>query len=266
MNEQLHALVEHTIAQGVGARVFPLSWNGRRIWVKQAVPAKQKVWHRLQRFLANITGIPLLRPTVSPGGKAGLDSEAATLRNLATRGILVPDLIDEGAGWIVIGDNGGILKSIIEDEVRAGHDDKVKSYITAAAKALARLHMAGVSHGAPLLRNMTIREDGEIGFIDFEEDPNARMPVADAQARDVLLFVFSIQREFKKRPELLRAGWSAYVTAAGEDAAQLVPLRKVIRLLRPVYLILRPFRRWLGTDALNGLLAYRTLRKSLYRN
>ena len=265
MNEQLHALVEHTIAQGVGARVFPLSWNGRRIWVKQAVPAKEKVWHRLQRFLANVTGIPLLRPTVSPGGKAGLVNEANTLRKLAAHGVLVPDLIGEGANWIAIGDNGGILQTRIEDDVRSGNENRVKQHITAAASALARLHASGVSHGAPLLRNMTIRDDGQIGFIDFEEDPNARMPLEDAQARDILLFVFSIQREFKKRPELLRSGWATYVATAGETAGQLVPLRKVIRLLRPVYMILRPFRRWLGTDALNGILAYRTLRKSLYR-
>ena len=110
---------------------------------------------------------------------------------------------------------------------------------------------------------MTLRDDGKIGFIDFEEDPNARMPMIDAQARDILLFVFSIQREFKKRPEFLRLGWHAYMRAAGADAPQLVPLRKVLGLLRPVYLILRPFRRWFGTDAINGLGAYRILRKTL---
>ena len=265
MNEQLHALVERTLAKGVGARVFPLRWDNRRIWVKQSVRAKHKVWHRVQRFAANITGIPLLRPTVSPGGQAGLESEAATLRKLAQVGVLVPDLIDVADHWIAIGDNGRILKNCIEDDVLKGDDKAVRAYVVDAGKALARLHGEGVAHGAPLLRNMTLRDDGQIGFIDFEEDPNARMPLADAQARDVLLFVFSIQREFKKRPELLRAGWQAYVQAAGETASQLVPLRKVVRLLRPIYLLLRPFRRWLGTDALNGLWAYRTLRKSLYR-
>ncbi|MBE70835.1 MAG: hypothetical protein CMO07_08910 [Thalassospira sp.] len=265
MNEQLHALVERTVALGVGARVFPLRWDNRRIWVKQAVPAKHKVWHSVQRFAANITGIPLLRPTVSPGGQKGLESEAATLRKLTSLGVLVPDLIDVGENWIAIGDNGRILKTCIEDDVDKGNDDAIRRHVVDAGAALARLHGEGVAHGAPLLRNMTLRDDHQIGFIDFEEDPNARMPVIDAQARDILLFVFSIQREFKKRPELLRAGWQAYVEAAGETAPQLVPLRKVIRLLRPVYLMLRPFRRWLGTDALNGLWAYRTLRKSLYR-
>lgn len=197
MNEQLHALVERTLAKGVGARVFPLRWDNRRIWVKQSVRAKHKVWHRVQRFAANITGIPLLRPTVSPGGQAGLESEAATLRKLAQVGVLVPDLIDVADHWIAIGDNGRILKNCIEDDVLKGDDNAVRAYVVDAGKALARLHGEGVAHGAPLLRNMTLRDDGQIGFIDFEEDPNARMPIADAQARDVLLFVFSIQREFK---------------------------------------------------------------------
>lgn len=265
MNEQLHRLVKHTLAQGVGARVFPLRWENRRIWVKQAVPPKTKGWHRLQRFAASITGIALLRPTVSPGGQAGLESEAATLRKLASLGVLVPDLIDVGENWIAIGDNGRILQSCMEDDVHKGDDDAIRRQVVSAGAALAGLHGNGVAHGAPLLRNMTLRDDSQIGFIDFEEDPNAKMPLLDAQARDILLFVFSIQREFKKRPELLRSGWKAYMEAVGEDAPQLVPLRKVIRFLRPVYLILRPFRRWLGTDALNGLWAYRTLRKSLYR-
>ena len=263
MNEQLHALVEHTMAQGVGARVFALRWKNRRIWIKQAVPAKQKGWHHLQRFLANITGIALLRPTVSPGGKEGLETEANTLRKLSEQGILVPDLVGVAENWIAIGDNGGILQTRIEDYIRAGDHDAVTKLIDAAGKGLAKLHQAGVAHGAPLLRNLTIRDDDKIGFIDFEEDPNERMPIIDAQARDILLFVFSIQREFKKRPELLRAGWRAYVDQAGFDAPQMVPLRKIVKVLRPVYLMLRPFRRWLGTDAINGLLAYRILRKSL---
>lgn len=263
MNEQLHALVEHTIAKGVGARVFPLSWEKRRIWVKQSVPAKQKGWHHLQRFLAGITGIPMLRPTVSPGGKAGLESEAGTLRKLAVAGILVPDLIAVAENWIALGDNGGILQSRIEDDLRLGADKQVLLHVEAAGTALAELHAAGFAHGAPLLRNMTLRDDGKIGFIDFEEDPNGQMPLIDAQARDILLFVFSIQREFKKRPDLLRAGWTAYVTRAGPQAAQLLPLGKVVGLLRPVYMMLRPFRRWLGTDAINGMRAYRILRKSL---
>jgi tRNA A-37 threonylcarbamoyl transferase component Bud32 len=265
MNEQLHALVKTTIAQGVGARVFPLRWENQRIWVKQAVVAKHKGWHRVQRFIANITGIALLRPTVAPGGKAGLETEARILRKLRGLGVLVPDVIDSGESWLAISDNGGILQTRIEEDLDAGDIDQVKGHILDAANALARLHGSGLSHGAPLLRNMTIRDDGDIGFIDFEEDPNARMPVVDAQARDVLLFIFSIQREFKKRPEWLRAGWQAYADAVGNDAPQLKPLRKVIGLLRPVYLVLRPVRRWLGTDAINALWAYRTLRKSLIR-
>ncbi|MCC9624320.1 hypothetical protein LPB41_21775 [Thalassospira sp. MA62] len=263
MNEQLQVLVEQTIAKGVGARVFPLRWNDRRVWVKQAVPAKAKVWHRLQRFLANVTRIPMLRPTVSPGGQAGLESEVAILRKLHDKGLVVPDVVAFADRWVAITDNGVILQSRIEDEVRAGNEDVVADLIKRAGMALANLHRAEVSHGAPLLRNLTLRDDGVIGFIDFEEDPNARMPIPDAQARDILLFVFSIQRGFKKRPDLLRTGWKSYVDTIESDAPQLRPLRRVIALLRPVYLILRPFSRKLGTDAINALLAYRTLRDSL---
>ena len=63
MTEQLHKLVEQTIAQGVGARVFPLRWSDRRIWIKQAVPPKAKGWHRLQRLAATLTGVASNRIT-----------------------------------------------------------------------------------------------------------------------------------------------------------------------------------------------------------
>jgi len=263
MTEQLHDIVEQTIAQGVGARVFPLRWKGRRIWIKQAVPPKEKGWHRLQRFVATLTGIPMLRPTVSPGGKAGLASEAEILYALNRADVLVPDLLEVADNWIAIGDNGAILQTVISDAVKVGDEARVAELIAKAGAALADLHISGFTHGAPLLRNMTIRDDGRIGFIDFEEDPNKRMPLPDAQARDVLLFLFSIQRGFKRRPDLLRAGWRAYLVVTGMTAPQMKPLSHIVRIIRPVYIALKPFRRWLGTDAINAMLAYGVLRRSL---
>src|SRR5690606_14557319 len=118
MTEQLHEFVERTIMQGVGARVFPLRWAGRRIWIKQAVPPKEKGWHRLQRVVATLTRIPMLRPTVSPGGKTGLANEAEILRTLAQAGILVPDLLEVTDRWIAIGDNGSILQTVIGDALK----------------------------------------------------------------------------------------------------------------------------------------------------
>ncbi|MFH1804981.1 MAG: hypothetical protein ABID63_08850 [Pseudomonadota bacterium] len=265
MTAELRQLVEDTIARGVGARVFPLRWQGQRVWVKQAVPNKVKGWHRLQRLIATLTGLPMLRPTVSPGGAAGLQSEGRVLRGLALAGVPVPDVVLQTDVWLVIGDNGAILQNVIEDAVRDGDEALVTGMIERAALALAGLHARAAAHGAPLLRNITLRDAGDIGFIDFEEDPNARMPLPDAQARDVLLFLFSIQRGFKRRADLVRAGWQAYLTAAGRDAPQLRPIGKVVQFLGPVYWLLRPFRRWLGTDALNGMLAYRILHHGIRR-
>tara|TARA_R110000868_G_scaffold25196_1_gene98370 strand:+ start:54254 stop:55084 length:831 start_codon:yes stop_codon:yes gene_type:complete len=266
MTEQLHKLVEQTIAQGVGARVFPLRWSDRRIWIKQAVPPKAKGWHRLQRLAATLTGVALLRPTVSPGGEKGLFNEAKALCRFKRAGILVPDLVAETDHWIATGDNGAILQTVIEDAVKAGDENRIAQLVGMAGLALASLHKAGFAHGAPLLRNMTIRDDEMIGFIDFEEDPQDLMPLPDAQARDVLLFLFSIQRGFKRRPDLLRSGWATYLDAAGSDAPQLPPLTHIVGIIRPIYILLSPFRRWLGTDAINAMLAYRTLRRSLRRD
>ena len=263
MNEQLYALVEHTIAQGVRARVFALRWEKQRIWVKQAVPPKGNNWHKLQRFAAAFVRIPMLRPTVSSGGRLGLAKEAEILRRLTHAGIVVPALLAETNQWIAISDNGEILQTVIEEAIKTDDHASIVALIEMAGKALASLHNASFAHGAPLLRNMTIRDDSEIGFIDFEEDPYEAMNLSDAQARDVLLFIFSIQRGFKRHPELLNAGWNAYLASVRPDDDQLVSLRKVARFLLPVYFLLKPFRRKLGTDARSALEAYRILRRGL---
>lgn len=264
MNEQLHRLVKHTLAQGVGARVFPLRWENRRIWVKQAVPPKTKGWHKLQRFFATITRLSALRPTVSPGGAEGLKREAETLRRLANAGILVPRVEGQTDQWIAISDNGDILQRAIEDALKAGNVDQAKQLVKMAGKALAVLHNAHVAHGAPLLRNMTIDAAVQVGFIDFEEDPESQMNVHDAQARDILLFVFSIQRGFKRHPELLRDGWNAYLYSVPGGAEQLASLAKIARFLKPVYKILMPFYAKLGTDARSAIEAYRVLHQGLH--
>ncbi|PKR55799.1 hypothetical protein [Thalassospira marina] len=259
MSKQLKNQIECTLSLGVESRVFPLHWHGQDLWVKQAVNSKHKVWHSLQRFAAGLLGVPMLRPSVSQGGKCGLDDETSHLLRMRDHGVHVPDLVMASDCWIVLGDNGCILKDQLKAAQAAGRDDKICELITKAAHGLADLHMRDCAHGAPLLRNITLCDDGCIGFIDFEEDPEGCMPIADAQARDVLLFLFSIQREIKKRPDLLHLGWEAYLDQVGQNAPAMRPLASVLRRIFPVYLLMIVFRRWLGTDALNGMQTYQVL-------
>ncbi|WP_417844903.1 hypothetical protein [Thalassospira sp.] len=259
MSKHLKNTIECTLSRGPGARVFPLCWHGQRLWVKQAVAPKQKVWHRFQRAAAGILAVPMLRPTVSPGGCRGLRFETSHLLRMRDHGVHVPELVMIDDDWIVLRDNGHILKDQIKAAVAAGDTAKTCDLIERAATGLADLHARECAHGAPLLRNITICKDGSTGFIDFEEDPQGCMPVADAQARDVLLFLFSIQREIKKRPDLLQLGWHKYQLHAGRNAAPLRPLATVLHRIFPVYLVLLLFRRWLGTDAITALQTYQTL-------
>ncbi|WP_085580549.1 hypothetical protein [Thalassospira mesophila] len=265
MSKQLKNQIEGALSQGVGARVFPLRWHGQRLWVKQAVAPKQKVWHRFQRFAAGILAVPMLRPTVSPGGCNGLRFETSHLLRMRDHGVHVPDLIMSDDNWIVLRDNGRILKDQIKAAVAKGDIAKTCDLIEKAASGLADLHARDCAHGAPLLRNITICKDGSIGFIDFEEDPEGCMPVADAQARDILLFLFSIQREIKKRPDLLQLGWQKYRFHAGDNAGALSPLATVLHRILPVYLLLLVFRRWLGTDAITALQTYQILFRDIGR-
>ena len=66
-------------------------------------------------------------------------------------------------------------------------------------RGLVAVHAAGLSHGRPFLRGMTVDADDTLHFLDLEEDPTARMSLEDAQARDVW-WLLSSCTEFCEEP------------------------------------------------------------------
>ena len=87
-------------------------------------------------------------------------------------------------------DEGRTLEGLL-DVLRTTDAERHDRLLIESAAVLAQLHAAGLCHGRPHKRDILLNE-GVWGFIDFEEEPEAAMPLAAAQARDVWLLFFQI--------------------------------------------------------------------------
>lgn len=218
--------------------------NGERIWIKQTCPPKARIWHSLQKILAAVLRQPVLRCTVSPGGPAALAQEAERLAIFKARRFYVPDVLARNRNMLILSDAGPQLRTWLDSR----EDDATrKEALSQAARALAAVHKAGMTHGRPYVRDMTW-DGNRIGFLDLEEDPVRVMPLSCGQARDVWLFLGSVARfarlpdnKYIYKEDLISDIWAVYVRDTDPQ---------VIAALESFVMFLNPLRRWLEKNGL----------------
>lgn len=126
-------------------------------------------------------------------------------------GFPVADVVFANQSVLVLTDVGDVTQKALthtaaEDPVR--HDD----LLVDLAQALGEVHRVGLCHGRPHPRDMFLR-DGRVGFLDFEEEPEAVMPLPMAQARDAWLLFLQISPR-AALPETQARALAAYRAAA----------------------------------------------------
>lgn len=194
--------------------VEPILIDGRQAWLKRYGKGGSRVLSLgALDLLASKLGMAPLRPPPHRVGTAALDVEARRLNELAAQHVHVPEVIGRGRTSLVLTDNGRSLAAWLRD----AQDDAQRDRLTRLAlAAIAKAHAEGAYFGQPLPRNMTF--DGEqIGFIDFEEDPLEVMSLAQAQARDWLMFGYGVARYYERRPAVLEALMREAMTRGGRD-------------------------------------------------
>jgi len=180
--------------------VEPIVIDGQRAWLKQYGESSRAVALGLLNFVAHRFQLDALRPPPHRSGPAARDTEARRLAELQAQGVNVPQVIGSGHAALVLGDNGSTFNTCLRQADDAGRD----ALVAAAMQAIAAAHAKGAYFGQPLPRNLTW--DGkEIGFIDFEEDPLEVMDLAQAQARDWLMFGYGVARYYEDRPAQLQS-------------------------------------------------------------
>src|SRR5690606_18911149 len=123
-------------------------------------------------------------------------TEQAMINRLAALGVRVPPLLQVAERELLLGDLGPTLALVLRAEPDPGAR---RGLVALGLRAIGDVHARGGHLSQAFARNLTVL-DGEIGFIDLEEDPATTMSLAAAQARDLLFYAHSTARFLAGQP------------------------------------------------------------------
>ncbi len=230
--------------------------NGQTFWLKKQAPARGVWRYRALNFFTRITRLPLLKAVPQLGGQVALDTERERLLTLRKAGVFVPKVVAHDSGWLLIADQGAsVVAQFKNPDVDHAHK---QALLTACLRAIKAVHKKEQYLSQAFVRNMVqVRPDElDMGFIDFEDDPLAVMTLAEAQARDLLLFVDSVARFFLKDPEFFEAQIAQFIEGHDEEVVDLL----VTTAKRLQWVTKVPFQSLLGHDYQKLKLALLALR------
>ncbi|RKE86554.1 lipopolysaccharide kinase InaA family protein [Rhizobium sp. AG855] len=233
-------------------RVQRLELKDRTVWIKRQGGKVLPPLVAVQGFFAALFRIPVLRPSPQLSPEAMQAREVSRIRSFAAAGFPVPKIVYASATAMVMSDVGPTIDRRMR-EMRDADPVAHDAFLIQVAEALGRVHAAGLSHGRPHVRDFFL-EDGAVGFMDFEEDPASVMPLAMAQARDVLLY-FLVVTAFAVNPEATcPAALEAWLARAPEAArVELVRLTALIGRILPLARLIG--RLHMGSDLRRFIMA-----------
>lgn len=185
--ERLIALIEKR-ASTSNRRVFHLDFEGDCYVVKMQQKKRSKIGYYILTMIAKVFSIPALRGIPILGGKLTQDIEIKRLASLSAAGILVPKVVYEGQNYFVMSCLGN---SNFDFLLKNPGPQSLVFYWKQALAAILDVHHKGAYLSQALVRNMIAQEGLSVGFVDFEDDPGAVMPINLAQTRDWLLCILS---------------------------------------------------------------------------
>ncbi len=171
-------------------RVLIVEHDGTRYVVKRAAHRRRSLWQSLcLRWLVHrVSGLTLPMHSLRLArASSGVDFEAGRLAALAAAGVRVPRVLRRGDGYLILEHCGISIAALLQRWT----PDAWRQELPRLAEQLGDFHQAGQWHGAAQIKNLT-RRDGLIYRIDFEEDFGEMVPLAAAQAVDLMLFLNSI--------------------------------------------------------------------------
>ncbi len=200
-----------TAAEADGPRVQRIEVDGRTYWIKR--PETLSLRMRLQK------GDPT----------RAFAAEVAAHRDYAERGLPVAPVVIASDSYLVTRDCGTHLKRLFRDNA-----PDFETALAEGAKALARIHEAGFSHGRPSLKDICWSE-GRIAFLDFERAGRAG---SGGRAMDVLILIYSTAVETGNDTAAMTIARDAYLATGNKAVWKAATLRA--RRYRPVGWLLKP--------------------------
>jgi len=169
-------------------------FGGERVWLKKAGPRHGRLRYRLLAAISAVLRLDVLTPVPNPGGPEAIAIEARRLRTLAEAGLRVPRVLAQQDEGLLMSDLGESGRGAMTLEERLQHAAAEGPAALLAAwreglEAIARVHARGQYLSQAFARNLVCCPDGEIGFIDFEDDPGAVLSLVECQTRDWLSYL-----------------------------------------------------------------------------
>ena len=192
--------------------------GSEQVWLKKAGPRHSMARYHVLGLLAWLTRLQVLRPVPNLGGSTAIATEARRLHSLAALGLRVPEVLAQQPEGLLLRHLGrpGEATPSFDGEMQAASAAGPQAVLARWQEGLAALqavHARGACLSQAFARNLVRCPDGVLGFIDFEDDPLASLPLALCQARDALCYVHSTAlylREAGALPEA-RAIWAHWL-------------------------------------------------------
>ncbi|VUZ26426.1 Uncharacterised protein [uncultured Comamonas sp.] len=240
-------LASHLASQADLVQRHP--WQGESLWLKRAGQPHPAWRYRVLAAVAGLLRVPALQPVPNPGGTQAIATEVRRLQTLAARGLRVPQVlavVPQGFLMRDLGQAGRPVQSLGHALEQAGTGVATLALWQQGLAALRQVHDRGQCLSQAFARNMVLCPDGEVGFIDFEDDPAAHLPLHQCQLRDVLCYIHSTAWIVARAGMLPAAqaywqSWQAGMHPEARDALALA--RQRLRGLRWL-----PLSRRLGRD------------------
>lgn len=208
-------------------RVQKLELSIGSVWIKRQGEELPRWLLKLQAALASALPYKFLRPSPTLTPDLMMAREKRRMGEFGSRGFPVPEIIYQSDTAIVLSDVGPTVQRTLSAKRRNGEPGHDELVIQCAA-AIGDLHSAGLCHGRPHVRDFFLSH-GRIGFMDFEEEPQAVMPLETAQARDLWLLFLPLTDLAQNGEITLDAAYQAWASRAPKAA--IAELQRLVGVL-----------------------------------
>lgn len=219
-NPSLLQKVQEAIAENPDKRVIPLSFDGMNYFIKRRMSNGRNAFAK-------------------QNPSASFWCEAYKIMTVNSRLPLAPKIVLLDEDFFVMENVGKTLQRVAKEEDYA--DVRLHAF-TKAGEGLARLHVLGLHHGRPALRDIAYhRENDSVTLLDWEN--KKKFIQAPAAVLDLFLFIHSCFREEWSDTSLLNAALAGYASVEGSKRT-LKGLKNLILDYNTLFYIchvLRPF-------------------------
>lgn len=208
-------------------RVQAVSLSCGTVWIKRHGDKGRRAIVAVQTALATALRLSFMRPSPAETGEGMVTRDLRRMARFSDNNIPTAAILYTYGNAIVLSDVAPTVErrlGALRKDDPAAHDD----LLVFCGAELGHLHGAGLCHGRPFPRDMFVK-DGRLGYIDFEEEPEAVMPLATAQARDLWLLFLQLSDRAIERQQVQERAYAAWATSAPQAA--IAELRAMTRYL-----------------------------------